>query len=251
MWYYLYTLITEGNVRRRVAKFTIWTDGAARGKKSSGFIAAAGFVVKDLDDNLVYAAARCLGEQTNNTAEYVGLIMALDWVLKELPQDLLYVHFKSDSELMVRQVTRIYEVHDVGLRVLCNGAIERLRKLHHYRVEHIRREYNVQADAMCNRVLDAEKKSGVTFVEDDPSGRYSLGNQNSGGSTGHVRPAEDSGLEGQSRSHVSRDTRLGVRGRGGKYVDLGVVTNVTLTSADSAAKERFAANRLGPALRQV
>lgn len=147
--------------------YTIFTDGAARGLKSSGFIAAAGFVVKDREDRLVYAAARTLGAQTNNVAEYVGLIMALDWMLKALPQDLWYGHFKSDSQLMVRQVNRIYEVHDVGLRLLCNGVIERLSKLGGYKIEHIRREYNVEADAMCNRVLDAEKESGVTFVEDD------------------------------------------------------------------------------------
>lgn len=179
--------------------YTIFTDGAARGKKSSGFIAAAGFVVKDRDDNFVYAAARCLGEQTNNTAEYVGLIMALDWVLKVLPSDLWYIHFKTDSQLVARQVIGIYEVHDVGLRVLCNGVVERLRKLGGYRVEHIYREFNKSADAMCNRVLDAQKKSGVKFIDD-----------------------------------------VGVS-----------VPTTSLIVADSAAKERFAANRFGPAMREI
>lgn len=231
-------------------KYTIWTDGAARGKKSSGFIAAAGFVVKDEGGQWIYAAARTLGCQSNNVAEYNGLIMALDWVLEEIPEEAQHVQFKADSELMVRQVNGVYKVQDVNLRVLCNGVVERLRKLRTFSIEHIRREYNVEADAMCNIVLDLEK-SGVTFVEKYSHSGHPLSRKDSGGSTGHVRPAEDSGLEGQSRPHVSRDTRLGVRGRGGKYVDLGVVTNVIVTSADSAAKERFAANRLGPALRQV
>lgn len=180
-------------------KYTVWSDGAARGKKSSGFIAAAGFVVKDRDDNLVYAAARTLGNETNNVAEYTGLIMALDWVLKELPRDLWYVHFKTDSQLVARQVIGIYEVNDVGLRVLCNDVIERLQKLAGYRVEHIYREFNKSADAMCNRVLDAQKKSGVTFIEDTP--------------------------------------------RGGR--------EQSLTVADCAAKARFAANRFGPAMREI
>lgn len=200
---------------------------------------------------LVYAAARALGPKTNNVAEYVAFVMALDWVLENIPDGERCIKFKSDSELVVRQLTGVYRVQDVNLRVLCNEVVYRLRQLDQYTIEHVRREFNTLSDAICNRVLDAEKKSGVTFVQSDPSGRYSLGDQNSSGSTGHVRPAEDSGLEGQSRPHVSRDTRLGVRGRGGKYVDLGVVTNVIVTSADSAAKERFAANRLGPALRQV
>lgn len=75
--------------------------------------------------------------------------------------------------------------------------------------------------------------------------------QDSSGGTSNNRPLTGGGTQEKDFDDFTGDTRLGVRGREGKYVDLGVVTNVTLTSADSAAKERFAANRLGPALRQV
>jgi ribonuclease HI len=213
-----------------VPNFTVWSDGAARGKKSSGFIGAAGFVVRDESGDLVYAAAKSCGFQNINISEYTGLIMALRWLTHSaLTVDA--VDFKSDSELMVRQLNGIYRVLDPFIRECYDEAMLWLVGLKSYTIEHVRRELNKEADAMCNRVLDAEKENGTTFVEDDPHGRYSLGRENCKRSASNNGAGQDQGIEGPSSDDVSGHPRLGVRG------------GAALTVADCAAKDRFAVGR--------
>lgn len=123
--------------------------------------------MRDREGALIYAAAKALGPHTNNFAEYAGLIMALDWVLHTLPEHMRYIHFKSDSEFMVRQINKIYAVNHPDMRKLYYDAVCRLDQLQGYKIEHVRREFNTEADEICNRVLDAEKSTGVIFVEDN------------------------------------------------------------------------------------
>lgn len=146
--------------------YTVYTDGAARGRVNGLGPSSAAFVVKDREGKRVYAAAKALGPHTNNFAEYQALILALDWVLDSVDPELWYVNIKSDSQLMVRQVTGVYQINDHNLKCMHYQAMMRLVLLDGWKLEHVRREFNTEADEMANRVLDAEKLDGTTFVEE-------------------------------------------------------------------------------------
>jgi probable phosphoglycerate mutase len=146
--------------------YKIYTDGAARGRHNGHGPSSAGFVAYDREGKRLYAAAWALGHRTNNFAEYTALIYALNWALTELPLGRRYVDFKSDSEFMVRQINGIYRVNSPDILPLYTMAKTRLNKLLGYTIDHVKREFNKEADAMCNRVLDAEKEDETTFIEE-------------------------------------------------------------------------------------
>lgn len=92
-----------------------------------------------------------MGIQTNNFAEYSGLIAALEHAVQ---QDYKALKVFSDSELLVRQITGIYKVRSPELRELYDKARVLIRKLESFRIEHVRREFNHEADRLANRAMD-------------------------------------------------------------------------------------------------
>ena len=96
-----------------------------------------------------------LGLQTNNFAEYSGLLAALDYAHKERISALKVF---SDSELMVKQMKGQYRVKSPGLIPLFERARSLARKLQYFSIEHIRREQNRDADRMVNQVLDKRER---------------------------------------------------------------------------------------------
>src|SRR5271167_3526194 len=89
----------------------VHTDGGARGNPGP---AAYAFVIKPPAGEVVEGAG-CIGANTNNVAEYTALIRALERA-KELGARRLHVH--SDSELMVKQMRKEYQVKHDGLKPL-------------------------------------------------------------------------------------------------------------------------------------
>jgi ribonuclease HI len=61
----------------------------------------------------------------------------------------------SDSELLVRQMQGRYKVKSPGLIDLYDRARALVRKLEHFSIEHVLRQYNKEADALVNQVLDS------------------------------------------------------------------------------------------------
>jgi ribonuclease HI len=98
-----------------------------------------------------------IGVQSNNYAEYAGLLAALDWALRKQNAgwkfDLL---IRTDSELMARQVNGIYRCKNENLRPLYLEALSKIQKLgNKVTVEHVRRAENTAADALVNITLDS------------------------------------------------------------------------------------------------
>jgi ribonuclease HI len=136
-----------------VGSLTIHTDGASRGNPGA---AAFAYVISGDDQPLVEEAG-CLGEMTNNQAEYTALIRALEHALELGPAHSLHVF--SDSELMVKQMKGEYRVKNEELR----GLYEQARKLADrfqgtVTFRHVRREQNKRADALCNEALDGKRE---------------------------------------------------------------------------------------------
>lgn len=123
-------------------------DGGARGNPGpSGF----GAVVTAADGSKLAELSEFLGIQTNNFAEYSGLLAVLDYALKNGHPRLRVV---SDSELMVKQIQGKYQVKSPGLRPLYDEAKRRIAKLEKFEITHALRHKNKDADRLANEAMD-------------------------------------------------------------------------------------------------
>jgi ribonuclease HI len=126
----------------------LFTDGAARGNPGP---AGAGAVLVSPDGTQVERLGKFLGVQTNNVAEYEGLLLGLRHAraLGIRSLDIL-----ADSELMVRQLNGEYRVKAPGLLPLFEQAQALRRGFTTTTARHVRREQNKDADEMSNRAID-------------------------------------------------------------------------------------------------
>jgi len=124
------------------------SDGGARGNPGpAGF----GVVIQDETGRKVAALSEYLGHQTNNFAEYQGLIAALEYAIEHGPKALKLI---SDSELLVRQIKGIYKVKNPVLQDLHARAKELIAKLDWFSIGHALREHNQEADRLANEAMD-------------------------------------------------------------------------------------------------
>lgn len=123
-------------------------DGGARGNPGpAGF----GVYLKDQSGKKVAELSEYLGHQTNNYAEYSGLIAALEYALEHGPKALKVI---SDSELMVKQMRGQYKVKSPSLLELHRRAQELTRKLDWFSIQHVLRAQNREADGLANKAMD-------------------------------------------------------------------------------------------------
>lgn len=125
----------------------LYCDGASRGNPGPG---SYGFVVYQNEEILHQGYAR-LGMVTNNVAEYRGLIEGLK-KCRELGGTSVAV--RSDSELLVRQLTGKYKVRSPLIRPLFEIAMDLARAFSAVTFEHVPREANSLADLLANKALD-------------------------------------------------------------------------------------------------
>ena len=130
-------------------KALLYTDGGARGNPGP---AAYGFVLEADDGTMLAAVGEAIGEATNNTAEYRGLIAGLARAVElAVPE----VEVRSDSELLVKQMRGEYRVKNENLRALSLEAARLARTIGKVTYVHVRREKNELADRLVNEALDA------------------------------------------------------------------------------------------------
>ena len=124
------------------------SDGGARGNPGP---AGYGVVIQDEAGRKVAALSQYLGHQTNNFAEYQGLIAALEYALAHGHKALKIV---SDSELLVRQIKGIYKVKNSTLQELHGRARQLIAQLDWFSIDHALREHNREADDLANEAMD-------------------------------------------------------------------------------------------------
>jgi len=134
-----------------MAEATVHIDGGSRGNPGP---AAYAFVLRreghpDMEecDNI--------GKATNNVAEYTALIRAL-----QLANDLgiKTLEVLSDSELLVKQMNGDYKVKNLELQELYREAIHLRKEFDQVTLNHVRREFNKDADRLCNQALDGRPR---------------------------------------------------------------------------------------------
>ena len=124
------------------------SDGGARGNPGP---AGYGVVIKDESGRKVAALSEYLGHQTNNFAEYQGLIAALEYAIEHGPKALKLI---GDSELLVRQIKGIYKVKNPTLKDLHGRAQELISQLEWFSIGHALREHTQEADRLANEAMD-------------------------------------------------------------------------------------------------
>ena len=93
-----------------------------------------------------------LGETTNNVAEYMALLYAMQEALR---LGVACLQVKTDSQLLARQMTGQYRVRDPQLRVLHERAARLAHGFSEFSITHIPREENRQADRLAGQAADA------------------------------------------------------------------------------------------------
>jgi ribonuclease HI len=142
---------------------TAHCDGGSRGNPGpAGF----GAVITGPGGEVLALLSRFLGVQTNNFAEYSGLLAVLKWALENGHRRLRVV---SDSELMVQQMKGRYKVASPLLRPLWEEARRLARQLEGFEISHTLRRGNKEADRLANEAMD--KGTGKTGNRDQGSGR--------------------------------------------------------------------------------
>jgi ribonuclease HI len=123
-------------------------DGGSRGNPGP---ASYGVVIRDGRGEIVARLKKYIGRMTNNVAEYYGLIAALDYAESH---GVRAIRIESDSELLVKQMRGQYKVKSEDLRPLFERAQKMSKAFDSFRVEHVYREQNREADALANEALD-------------------------------------------------------------------------------------------------
>jgi ribonuclease HI len=150
---------------KSVAAYQANIDGGSRGNPGP---AAYGVVIRDGSGEIVARLKKYIGQNTNNVAEYFGLIAALDYAQAHGVRAL---RVESDSELLVKQMRGQYKVKSGDLRPLYERARKMSQAFESFRIDHVYREQNRDADALVNQALDETSRAGSSGPAQKPAAK--------------------------------------------------------------------------------
>jgi len=130
-------------------RLILQADGASRGNPGP---AAIGVVIKDEQGRLVDRISQRIGWTTNNQAEYIAIIAALERAIRLGASE---VKVSMDSQLVVRQISGEYRVKKPALKLLYQQVKKLQSQLEGFTVTHVPREQNREADKLANMALGA------------------------------------------------------------------------------------------------
>ncbi len=123
-------------------------DGASRGNPGK---AGVGVAIFDKDSKLVKECSEYIGVATNNVAEYKALILGIKEVIRCGAQEIL---FKTDSELLAKQIMGEYKVKNTQLMYLFTEVHGLLKKVPKWKIKYIPRVENKKADMLANKGIE-------------------------------------------------------------------------------------------------
>lgn len=129
----------------------IYTDGACRGNPGPASISY--LFIKD--NEIIKKNGEYLGDSTNNQAEYKAIIFALIEA-KSYTGNTVKVY--SDSQLAIRQITKLWKINNPNLSELCNKVYKCAQQFKLVEYCHVSREnqYIKICDKICNDELNAK-----------------------------------------------------------------------------------------------
>ncbi|MGH9413326.1 MAG: ribonuclease HI family protein [Terriglobales bacterium] len=132
------------------ADFVIHVDGGSRGNPGP---AGYGVVICDPEGAVLDRIYASVGHQTNNFAEYSGLLAALRYAIAHGAKQ---VRILADSQLLVRQMEGRYAVKSPNLRPLFAEARRLALQIPSFSLTHVYREQNREADRLANLAMDGK-----------------------------------------------------------------------------------------------
>lgn len=131
--------------------FKLYTDGGARGNPGPSGI---GFILFN-ETNLEFFDAKFLENATNNQAEYLALILGLEYCKKN---KITSLDCYLDSELVVKQLNGEYKVKNSNMVPLFDKITGLRDVFDTVTFNHVPRAENKFADKLVNIALDAKLK---------------------------------------------------------------------------------------------
>ena len=149
-----------------IAHLVIRTDGAARGNPGPASLGAAlidGARADALDPAAPPDAtiSEALGVQTNNVAEWTGVVEALKLAQRLGAEQ---VDLYLDSKLIVEQLHGRWRVKDAKLQPLWAESKAMLTGFRSWSARHVPRAQNSTADRLANEALDRVAAGGPARV---------------------------------------------------------------------------------------
>ena len=126
----------------------IFADGGSRGNPGP---AAVGAVLLDEKGRKVGEVSRYIGGATNNIAEYLAVVYAL--------QEAVFLKAKKvelnlDSQLVARQLKGEYRVKDQDILKFFDLALNLFKGFDKVDIKEVPREANKEADVLVNKALN-------------------------------------------------------------------------------------------------
>jgi deoxyadenosine/deoxycytidine kinase/ribonuclease HI len=141
---------TESNNESKY-KYVLQFDGGCRGNPSNklglGCVLLENNTIIDEQFKLVF-----VNDGTNNKAEYMALIMGLKLCINNKVEEVLV---QGDSELIIKQINKIYKVSSANLLPYYNEVFEYNSHFKKIKFEHVKRHLNKIADSLANKALDS------------------------------------------------------------------------------------------------
>ncbi len=133
----------------------VFTDGGARGNPGP---AASGVAILGIAGKERVLCGKYLGVATNNVAEYTAFLLAYETLLTQetiVPQE-TEIEFYADSLLAVKQLNGEYRIKNPNLATFINKIKDQEKLFAKVSYQHVRREFNKEADLEVNKILDKE-----------------------------------------------------------------------------------------------
>ena len=124
-------------------------DGGSRGNPGPS---GCGYVLMNSDETEIIAkGSEFIGKNTNNYAEYMGMILGIE---KALELNIRNLIVKGDSQLVIKQMLKEYSVKAPNLIPLYNHGNNLISRFQDIKFFHIKRNLNTIADKLANEAMD-------------------------------------------------------------------------------------------------
>jgi len=133
----------------------LYIDGASKGNPGPSGIG----VVICRQGETIKNISSYIGNTTNNVAEYTALIYALQGALILKAEN---VKINTDSQLLYRQIKKVYKVKNPNIIGLYNQALHLMSAFKQVSINNISRQDNRGADKLATQAIKKQlKKTGL------------------------------------------------------------------------------------------
>lgn len=130
--------------------YSLFTDGACEFDDDYKPVNAGIGGLLKIDNKIIFSFSENIGIKTNNEAEYLALMKGIEICVE---RNFLNISIFLDSELVVKQINGDYKVKNDRMSILHKKTHELLSNLKSWKVIHILRDKNIEADELSKEGL--------------------------------------------------------------------------------------------------